>query len=260
MIGKKEVASQYDSLADTYEERYQPAIKAEVRHDIVFSTLEQVIADKKHRILDAAGGTGFYSIPLVSKGQEVVILDLSKKMLMKARDKSEKIETILGDVESMGFSNETFDVVLCHLAICHFPNPSKALNEFRRVLRKNGILSLIVENKVFFSIIEAFKGNVEEALKRLNSQELFVNIGKLPRIRTFEKAELMDMCSAAGMKIIKIMGLRVLTNYLQACWKESIEQSKELEMLEKKLSEMEEGSAISRFLFLICKRRAKERI
>jgi len=254
MTSKKEIADQYDSLAETYDERYQPAIKAKLWHDIVFSTLEEIIAGKKCRILDAAGGTGFYSIPLIAKGQDIVVLDLSKEMLMKARDKTEKVETVLGDVENMGFSNGTFDLVLCHLALCHFPNPVKALNEFQRVLRENGILSLIVENKVFFSIIEAFKGNLQEAVRRLNSRELYVNIGELPRIRTFEKTELVDMCSVAGMKIIKIMGLMALMNYLQACGKKFIEQSKELEMLEKKLSEMEEGAAFNRFLFLICKK------
>jgi len=256
MISKKEVANQYNSLAEDYEERYQSEIRARIRNDIIFFTLKEIIAGRKCTILDAAGGTGFYSIPLVAKGQEVIILDLSKGMLLKARDKlrAEKIETVLGDAENIGFSNGAFDVVLCHLALCHFPEPIKALKEFQRVLRKDGVLSLIVENKAFFSIIEAFRGNIDEALKRLNSKELFVNIGELPRIRTFEKRELINMCSGAGLKAIKTMGLGVLTDYLQACRKETLEENKELKRLEKKLAETEDWTAIGRFLFSICKR------
>lgn len=258
MESKEEVAKRYDFLAREYDEGYQSGVKAKVRNEIIFATLKSIVSGRKCKILDAGGGTGFYSFPMALK-HEVFILDISGGMLREAREKgkmhkvSDRIVTIRSDMENMCFLGENFDVVLCHLAFSHLSNPIGALNEFNRVLKKEGILSLVVENKAFFSVFEAFKGDIQEALKRLKSKQLIVSIGSLPKIRAFEKQEIINMCSAAGFKTIKVIGLGI-TDYLQLCWKEPIKESEELLRLEKELAEAEGWNSIGRFLFMICKK------
>ena len=97
----------YDTLAEEYDERFQSGYRTEIQNDIVFSTLKEVLDGRRYRILDAGGGTGFYSIPLAAQGHEVVILDLSKNMLEMAESKAKRlgvasrVKILLGDMENI---------------------------------------------------------------------------------------------------------------------------------------------------------------
>ena len=257
------VANRYDALAEQYDERYQSGYRTEIQNDIVFSTLKEFLDGRKYRILDAGGGTGFYSIPLAARGHEVVILDLSKNMLKMAESKArrlgvaKRVKVLLGDMESIEQPDESFDVVLCHLALCHVDSPSKALSEFSRVLRRDGILSLIVENKMFFSISEAFKGNVLEALNRFRKERLFVTMAELGTLRTFERQELLALFERAKLKPVRTLGLRVISDYLFFAQKAPPEELETLKELESLLSKSPDWKSIGRFHFSICKKLAR---
>lgn len=259
-VGKIHIAKRYDTLAEEYDKSFQAGYREEIQNDIVFSTLKEFLDARKCRILDAGGGTGFYSIPLAVQGHEVVILDLSKKMLERAESKAKKlgvtnrVKILLGDMENIEQPNESFDVVLCHLAFCYVNNPSKALAEFYRVLRKDGILSLIAENKMFFSISEAFKGNILEALERFKKERLVVTMAKLGIFRTFEKQELLTLLEKVKLKPIRTFGVRVISDYLLYARKfppKELEALKELEIL---LSRSPDWNSVGRFHFFICRK------
>ena len=257
---KVTVAEMYDALAEQYDERFQSGYRTDIQNDIVFSTLNEFLDGRKCRILDAGGGTAFYSIPLAVKGHEVVILDLSKKMLKIAECKAKKlgvadrVKVLLGDMESIEQPDESVDVVLCHLALCHVDNPSKALSELSRVLRRDGILSLIVENKTFFSISEAFKGNILEALERFRKERLFVTIAELGTLRTFERQELLALFEQTKLEPVRILGLRVISDYLFFAQKAPPGEVEALRELESLLSRCPDWNFIGRFHFFICRK------
>lgn len=255
-----DVAKRYDEISEEYDEAFQSGYRTEIQNAIIFSTLKEFLVGKKYRILDAGGGTGFYSIPLAAEGHDVVILDKSKKMLKIAETKADKlslsnrVETLLGDIQNIERPKESFDIVLCHLALCHVDDPLKAISEFSRVLGKNGILSLVVENKMFFSISEVFKGNLLEALKRFKEEPLFITMSKLGTLRTFERKELLTFFEKTNLKPIRTLGLRVISDYLLYAQKappEELESLKELELL---LSKSPHWNAIGRFFLFICKK------
>jgi S-adenosylmethionine-dependent methyltransferase len=258
--GSDDIATRYDTLAREYDERFQSGYREEIQNAIIFSTLREFLDGKKCRVLDAGGGTGFYSIPLAVQGHEVVILDLSKSMLEMAEAKAKRlgvanrVEILLGDMESIEQPDESFDVVLCHLALCHVDDPSEALAEFSRVLRRDGILSIVVENKMFFSISEAFKGNILEALERLKKERLFVATDKLGTFRTFERQELLTLFEQTKLKPTRTLGLRVISDYLfyaQKAPPDDVETLKELELL---LSKSPDWNSIGRFHLFICRK------
>lgn len=255
-----DVAKRYDSLAQEYEERFQSGYREEIQNAIVFDTLSTFLVDEKLRILDAGGGTGFYSIPLAAKGHEVVILDISQKMLEAAESKAselgarERVKTVQGDMEHVDLPDESFDAVLCHLALCHVNEPEKALSEFSRLLRKGGLFSLIVENKLFYSISEAFKGDISEALRRLRESELTVTLPPLGGLRTFERNELLALLERVKLEPFKILGLRIFSDYLLYAHKappDDLESLREIEMI---LSHSTDYTSIGRFHFIICKK------
>ncbi len=49
---------------------------------------------------------------------------------------------IVGDITNIPEDKESFDVILCTEVLEHLPNPIKALEEFQRLLKKDGILIL----------------------------------------------------------------------------------------------------------------------
>jgi ubiquinone/menaquinone biosynthesis C-methylase UbiE len=260
MKGSDDIAKRYDEIAEEYDEVFQSGYRTEIQNDIVFSILNEFISNKKCRILDVGGGTGFYSIPLATQGHDVLILDKSKSMLKIAESKAVKlgvanrVKTMHGDMQNIKQPDEAFDVVLCHLALCHVDNPSKALSEFSRVLCQNGILSLIVENKMFFSISDAFKGNIAEALERFKEERLFITMPKLGTLRTFERQELLTLLEQAKLKPIRTLGLRVISDYLLYAQKAPSEDIETLKKLEFLLSKSAEWNSIGRFFFFICKK------
>jgi SAM-dependent methyltransferase len=83
-------------------------------------------------VLDV-GGTkvnkrGFFNID--NLGHQVVYLNLSPQ----------KLPDILGDVTSLPFGDNFFDVVICSELFEHLYNPREALAESLRVLKPNGVL------------------------------------------------------------------------------------------------------------------------
>jgi ubiquinone/menaquinone biosynthesis C-methylase UbiE len=112
-----------------------------VEGDKILKMLEPV---KNKKILDACCGTGRYSIKLAKKGAIVTGIDFSKNMLNIAKNKAKKqdldINFKIGNVLNLPFKNNSFDIVICALALSHVKNLKKALFELNRVLKKNGIL------------------------------------------------------------------------------------------------------------------------
>ncbi len=112
---------------------------------------------KEGLILDAGGGPGRYTIELAKLGYDVVLLDLTPKLLEIARDniKEAKVEgkarrIIEGSVDDLSMLKEnTFDAVVClggplnHLV--YKERRQRAVNELVRVA-KNG-------SPIFVSVI-----------------------------------------------------------------------------------------------------------
>jgi demethylmenaquinone methyltransferase/2-methoxy-6-polyprenyl-1,4-benzoquinol methylase len=98
--------------------------------------------DPSARVLDAGGGTGKWSIPIAHEGPHVIVLDLSNGMLSIARRKideeklGERIQLCRGDITSLDFEDETFDMVFCDHALCFIEDQRAAIKEMVRVLKR----------------------------------------------------------------------------------------------------------------------------
>jgi S-adenosylmethionine-dependent methyltransferase len=250
---EEKLDNHYDQAADEYNEAYHSGVRAKIRNRIIFSSLERLLRGESKRVLDAGGGTGFFSIPYAKKGHEVVVLDTSKRMLEKAVENARKND-VLGNVVAVGgsmdqleFPDGCFDVILCHLAF-GYTEPSKTLREFHRVLTQRGYLSLTAANKDFHVISESLKGNLIKAEKILDSSIFHQSPPGIPPIRTFTKNEIVKLCTAARFKVLHVKGIRIISDYTP----ELPKKTQTLENLEMKLSEKEEFSSIGRHIYLLC--------
>jgi ubiquinone/menaquinone biosynthesis C-methylase UbiE len=90
------------------------------------------------RSLDAACGTGRHAAFLDSLGCDVVGIDQSAPMLEVARAKLPNVRFELGSVDDMPFADEEFEIAVVSLALCHLHDPTAALGELARVVRRGG--------------------------------------------------------------------------------------------------------------------------
>ncbi len=97
------------------------------------------------KILFLAVGTGL-DVPFFPEGRNIVGIDISERMLEKARARTDlyrgTLELKQMDVHEMPFAEGEFDQVFTSCTFCSVPNPVKGLEALRRVLRPGGELHM----------------------------------------------------------------------------------------------------------------------
>lgn len=97
------------------------------------------------RVLDVACGKGTTAVFLAKEfGCEVVGVDYgdqnveASRALVQAEQLDARVQFERSDAESLPFTNDSFDAVICECAFCTFPQKALAAAEFHRVLRPGG--------------------------------------------------------------------------------------------------------------------------
>jgi SAM-dependent methyltransferase len=97
------------------------------------------------RVLDVACGTGVVAITAARLGAAVTGLDLTPELLREARENA-RIASVQadwheGDVESLPFPADAYDVVVSQFGHMFAPRPDVALDEMLRVLKPGGTIA-----------------------------------------------------------------------------------------------------------------------
>ena len=96
--------------------------------------------------LEVGVGTG-KNFPYYPSGVQVVGIDLSPHMLMRARRKASKLDLNVDlremDVQSLEFPDHYFDTVIASFVFCSVPEPVDGLRELWRVCKPTGRLLLL---------------------------------------------------------------------------------------------------------------------
>ncbi|MFC6616059.1 MULTISPECIES: class I SAM-dependent methyltransferase [Halobacteriales] len=109
--------------------------------------VEATGVDSSDRVLEVATGPGHVAFSFGDHCAEVVGLDLTKAPLEIAQEKKRDSETenvafIRGDAEAIPCPANSFDVVVCRLALHHVEHPDYVVQEMARVCRPNGTLAV----------------------------------------------------------------------------------------------------------------------
>lgn len=104
--------------------------------------------DLQQQALDIATGGGHTALAVAPRVAQIVVSDLTPRMLEKAREflLAEGVTNALfqvADAEQLPFPAESFDRVTCRIAPHHFPNIAQAVKEAARVLKPGGLYLLI---------------------------------------------------------------------------------------------------------------------
>jgi len=123
--------------------------------------------DENSLVLDAGSGTGIVTLGFYSSGfhpKKTIALDLSFNSLQVSREQFEKdkktrakkISAVQGNILSLPFADETFDLVLT-CGVLEYVALDDGLKEFARVLKKDAKLVLIpVKPSIVGSVLEIF--------------------------------------------------------------------------------------------------------
>ena len=153
---------------------------------------------KDKRALDVGCREGIQSEFLKKKGYSVVPIDIEKKYK----------DCIIVDVnKKLPFKDASFDLIWCSEVIEHLDDPSKTIQEFKRILKLGGEIILTTPNSycLIFRFLSIF-GLTPEKMQREDHKYFF---SEKDIVRLFPKAKLYGYFPyyIFKFKINKLVGL-----------------------------------------------------
>jgi ubiquinone/menaquinone biosynthesis C-methylase UbiE len=144
---KQTITGVWDVSSETYDSQEGHGIQSETEREAWKRHFKSLLPSGKLEVLDVGCGTGEIGLLFAELGHQVTGLDLSEKMLAKAREKASKkafdITFRKGDAEVPPFEAETFDVVVNRHLLWTLPHPDTAVRNWRDILRKGGKLIVV---------------------------------------------------------------------------------------------------------------------
>jgi SAM-dependent methyltransferase len=102
------------------------------------AALERTRVGPGTRYLDVGCGSGMVLEMAAVRGADVTGVDAAEAMLAIARERVPKGHFVRGDLEELSFADETFDVVTGFNSLQYAGNPTAALREVGRVVKRGG--------------------------------------------------------------------------------------------------------------------------
>ena len=147
---KDRVTNYWTERAESFFEQRQHELNSSKAGKWLFEIkkkMGEAFGDRTLKILDVGCGAGYFPVLLGKEGQEVTGIDLTQKMIDEARELirlngpyEKSVEVKVMDAEELSFEDETFDMVITRNLTWTLPHPVEAYREWRRVLKKGGLL------------------------------------------------------------------------------------------------------------------------
>lgn len=129
----------YDKFAKDYDKAFAPFEKR-----FLSKWREETLSylPENSKILEIGAGTGanFQFYPTC---QHAVASEISLKMLEFARRKTNSIELIQTNAETLPFAENTFDAAFATLVFCSITKPENAFAELQRIIKPKGKIVLL---------------------------------------------------------------------------------------------------------------------
>ena len=109
-------------------------------YDEMYELIRPVVRHKT--VLELATGTGLIAKNIVNAAAHIEATDASAEMVLEAKrdNRSAKLHFSVQDMFRMPYADKSFDVVIVSNALHIVPQPEKALQEIKRVLKEDGVL------------------------------------------------------------------------------------------------------------------------
>lgn len=206
-------------------------------------TWEQLGAFTGKRILEFGCGNGVMGAHYAGENT-VVAIDPDERVLQE--NVYGNVEQICGDIKNLSeYEDESFDVILCHNVLEYAAERVDIVKEFQRLLRDNGLLSVLKHNKPGRVMqMAVLLNNFEHASELLDGRDGMAS--QYGQITYYEDEELVKW--APELRIEKVLGMRTFWD-LQQNQEVQLEKDWQLEMmkLEQRVSGMDEYRKVAFF-------------
>lgn len=214
-------------------------------------TWEQLKYVHNKKVLDFGSGNGMTANHFAIDN-EVIAIEPDENMLQD-RFRENDYTQIKGDMKELkNLEDESFDVILCHNVFEYVNERKEIIEEFSRILKSNGYLSVLKHNKVGRVMqMVVLLNNFEHANELLEGKNGHAQ--KFGTINYYEDKELLEWSDKFQLE--RMLGIRTFWDLQQnqEIQKDKAWQERMLEM-ELKVSELEEYKAIAFFHHLILRK------
>jgi len=213
------------------------------------------------RVLDLGGGTGALALRFAAHGWRAVVVDPSATMLSLAADAAraqglaERFTFHQAAAERARelFAPQTFDAALCHNVLEYVSDPRAVTLSLAALVRAGGLVSLVARNRAGEAMRAALKGHdLDEAELALTAGEVRESLYGGPA-RLFDAETLCELATEAGMNVVAVRGVRVVTDYLPASLSATAETYARLLAFERTLGARPEFAGVARYTQIIAR-------
>ena len=221
----------FNAIANKFETNIYGSTKGQLRHQLLWHYLQTVLPapSPELSVLDAGGGTGEMTRPLLEKGYRVTLNDISPDVLAIAREKLDGYNELTFDCGSVkDIQQRQFDVIICHAVLEWLQHPLDAIAHLISLLPTGGVLSLSFFNQDAHRFGNILYGNfdyVKKGLRQKNTVRLNPNNAQSP-------TDILQFLSGQPVDIIHEAGIRCFHDYLKD---PSMQRSRFDELLEMEL-------------------------
>lgn len=218
-------------------------------------------AELSKRVLDLGGGTGALALRFAAHGWHASIVDPSATMLSLAADaaREQRLDgrVTFHQVAAEGarelFAPQTFDAAVCHNVLEYVSDPRAVMRALAALVCAGGLVSLVARNRAGEVMRAALKGHdLDEAERALTAGEVRESLYGGPA-RLFDAGTLCELATEAGMNVVAVRGVRVVTDYLPASLSDTPETYARLLAFERMLGARPEFAGVARYAQIIAR-------
>jgi ubiquinone/menaquinone biosynthesis C-methylase UbiE len=181
-LGGRLFAALYDPLSERWEQKHGADLK------------RKLLTSARGRVLEIGVGTG-RSFPHYPEIDELVGVEPSQPMLRRAQARAaelgREVTLVEAPAEALPSEDDSFDTVVSLAVLCTVENPSRVLQEIRRVLKPDGRF-------IFLEHVRSHEPKLARRQDRFERPWGWVAGGCHPNRRTLETIE------AAGLEVVEI--------------------------------------------------------
>jgi len=139
-------AKNFNELKKWYNKAYTKGdLKSDAKFNNGMLNHLQIPKNKKLRLLDIACGNG-YLLKEAEKRVKCYGIDISDVAIKRAKQNAPKSNLRIGKAEALPYRDNYFDYVTCIGSLEHFIYMGKALSEMQRLLKRTGLVNILVPN------------------------------------------------------------------------------------------------------------------
>lgn len=167
---------------------------------------EQLSHIANSKILDFGSGLGI-TANYLARGNDVLAIEPNAEMV-DIRIHENNYHQIIGDIEQLKQQQDnSFDAVVCHNVLEYAKDRKDIFREFYRVLKPNGIISIVKHNeagRIMQKVV--FENNLDEAMMLLNGGTS--NAAYFGQVNYYNVNDITEWIDDLHINIEKVLGIR----------------------------------------------------